>query len=135
MRFKDVGVLPPFSYTRLGAYLILPNYRHTVWQMLPFCRPVISSPGLLGTLQQQLMCTWRQPPCCVLYDEGCVCSGQVPAAPFRLGSSQDNQHPSAVHAWLEQAHTDSPIDQVPDVVIETGVFKVHSPVTHTTFSA
>ena len=73
----------------------------------------------------------------MLCDEGYVCSGQVPAAPFQMRTTQNDQSPSAVHAWLEQAQTDSQIDQVPDVVIETGVFKVHSqpPFTHNTCSA
>ena len=35
-----------------------------------------------------------------------------------------------MNAWLEEAQTDSPIDQVPDVVIDTGVFKVRPLVTH-----
>ena len=61
-------------------------------------------------------------------DQG-LCSGHVPATAFRLAPSQDGETPSAMHAWLEEAQTDSPINQVPDVVIETGVFKVR-PVNH-----
>ena len=62
-------------------------------------------------------------------DPGCVCEGRVPATVFRLAPSQESESPSAMQAWLQQAQTDSPIDQVPDVMIETGVFKVKPPVT------
>ena len=56
--------------------------------------------------------------------QDCVYTGQVAASPFRLIPSRDGESPSGMHAWLEKAQTDSPIDQVPDVSIETGVFKV-----------
>lgn len=51
-------------------------------------------------------------------------TGQVPASLFRLVSGKDGQSPSAIHAWLKEAQTDSPLDNIPNVTIEPGVFKV-----------
>ncbi|KAL3162641.1 14 kDa phosphohistidine phosphatase, variant 2 [Trebouxia sp. C0009 RCD-2024] len=49
--------------------------------------------------------------------------GQVAASLFRLVLGKDAESPGPMHAWLQEAQTHSPLDQIPDVTIETGVFK------------
>ena len=48
----------------------------------------------------------------------------MPSTNFRLYSGKDGKAGEAMTMWLDQTHSDSPLDQIPDVAIETGIFKV-----------
>ena len=54
----------------------------------------------------------------------CLAAGQVPSTNFRLYSGKDGKAGEAMTMWLDQTHSDFPLDQIPDVTIETGIFKV-----------
>ena len=54
----------------------------------------------------------------------CLLVGTAPKSPFSFFPGESSEARRTITSWLDQVKSESPLDLIPDVAIETGVFKV-----------